>query len=422
MRSLWILDTPTERDAAALLLRRFQRIIQAQAAPYGWKVDSTADLARVLRPAGTLNHKSGHPKLVTILHEDAIRYNPSDIADASWLATIEDTYMPSMDNGHSPPTPLDPIVNGCAWLQHCRDDAATLPEPEWYGMLGILGRGVDGVQIAHEWSAPYPRYSKDETAKKLQHALQHGPLTCSTIRYDKGGEDYCRDCQHWGKMKSPIVLAMPCLLVSKGSQNGTTSTATPGQTVQDLDAVEVAQQAADTLLHTLPTLADDAKEDAILDALPALAPLDTIAWMRLKRQLKTAVPTLNLNDLAQARSELRRASTSQAPTPTGSAQAQIAAALAQEYAGQLAYETSRKTWMTYANGLWTPTDTEYIQQRIGSYMDTLLHGDYSWYDLAGVEHLLGRRLAQTLTLATPGWLPFRNGLTFPYRDFSKYGC
>ena len=102
-------------------------------------------------------------------------------------------------------------------------------------------------------------------------------------------------------------------------------------------------------------------------------------------------------------------STPQATAPAGSAQAQIAAALAQEYAGQLAYETSRKAWMTYANGLWTPTDTEYIQQRIASYMDALLHGDYSWYELSGVEHLLGRRLAQTLTLETPGWLPFRNG-------------
>ena len=104
-----------------------------------------------------LNHKSGTPKPVTILHEDASRYNPSDIADAPWLAAIEDTYTPSTDNGHFPPTQLDPIVNGCAWLQHCRDDAGTLPEPEWYGMLGIIGRCVDGAQVAQEWSAPYPR-------------------------------------------------------------------------------------------------------------------------------------------------------------------------------------------------------------------------------------------------------------------------
>src|SRR5438132_1022425 len=86
-KELWILDTPKEHQQAALLLRRFQRTIQVQAAAHGWKVDSTADLARVLRPAGTYNYKTDPPKPVTILHEDAIRYNPSDIADAEWLAT-----------------------------------------------------------------------------------------------------------------------------------------------------------------------------------------------------------------------------------------------------------------------------------------------------------------------------------------------
>ena len=82
------------------------------------------------------------------------------------------------------------------------------------------------------------------------------------------------------------------------------------------------------------------------------------------------MPTLNLNDLERARNELRRATAPQATALVGSAEAQIAAALAQEYAGQLASETSHtKAWMTYANGLWMPTDTEYIQQRIAS-----LHG------------------------------------------------
>src|SRR5262249_12786016 len=44
--------------------------------------------------------------------------------------------------------------------------------------------------------------------------------------------------------------------------------ATPPPAPPARDPVEVAQQAADTLLHTLATLADaDAKEDAVLDAL-----------------------------------------------------------------------------------------------------------------------------------------------------------
>ena len=42
-------------------------------------------------------------------------------------------------------------------------------------------------------------------------------------------------------------------------------------------------------------------------------------------------------------------------------------------------------------------------------MDTVLQGDYTWHACAGVEHLLRARLAQTVPLETPGWLPFQNG-------------
>ena len=42
-------------------------------------------------------------------------------------------------------------------------------------------------------------------------------------------------------------------------------------------------------------------------------------------------------------------------------------------------------------------------------MDTVLQGDYTWNTCAGVEHLLRARLAQSIPLETPGWLPFQNG-------------
>src|SRR5262245_60896997 len=131
--------------------------------------------------------------------------------------------------------------------------------------------------------------------------------------------------------------------------------------------------------------------------------------MRLKRQLKTAVPSLNLNDLERARNELRRATALQGTTASGTSQGHIAAALAQDYAGQFAYDLSRQAWMEYGHGLWKPLESERMAQQIASFMDDRLHGDYSWYELSGVEHLLRTRLAQSLTLETPGWLPFRNG-------------
>ena len=210
LKELWRLDTPEEHQRASRLLRRFQRTIQAQAQASGFKIDSTADLARVLRPPGTSNHKSGTPRLVTVLHEDVIRYNPLDLEHAPWLAPMDDVSLPATGPDDFPPAQLDPIVNGCAWLRHCRDDAATLPEPEWYGMIGIVGRCIDGQDLAHLWSAPYPQYTQAETARKLQHALTDaGPRTCASIRHDLGGDAYCRGCPHWEQITSPIVLGLP---------------------------------------------------------------------------------------------------------------------------------------------------------------------------------------------------------------------
>ena len=86
--------------------------------------------------------------------------------------------------------------------------------------------------------------------------------------------------------------------------------------------------------------------------------------MRLKRQLKTAVPGLNMHDLERARQELRRAAAQQASPTAGRSQAHIAAALAKDTAGQLAYDLSRQAWMAYDHGLWKPLETERVTQRI----------------------------------------------------------
>jgi hypothetical protein len=209
LKELWVLDTPAERATAHLLLRRLQRTVQLAMATKGWHLDPTSDLARVLRPAGTFNWKSGAPQPVTLFEHNPVRYNPSDLLDAPWLAEVIDSYTSPAPRGDFADAHLDRMVPGCGWLAHCRDDAATLSEPEWYAMLGLVGRCVDGDQHAHAWSAPYPHYSQAETSKKLQHALAAaGPATCTRIRYDLGGESYCQPCPHWEQIASPIVLAM----------------------------------------------------------------------------------------------------------------------------------------------------------------------------------------------------------------------
>jgi putative DNA primase/helicase len=120
-------------------------------------------------------------------------------------------------------------------------------------------------------------------------------------------------------------------------------------------------------------------------------------------------PSKIRQDLGRAWQELRRTATQQGTAATGRAQAQIAAALAKDTAGQLAYDLGRQAWMTYDHGLWKHLETERVTQRIMACMDTVLQGEYTWHACAGVEHLLRARLAQSVPLETPGWLPFQNG-------------
>jgi hypothetical protein len=114
------------------------------------------------------------------------------------------------DSAAFPPTFVEPILQGCAWMRHCKEDAPQLSEPEWYGMLTVLGRCENANNLAQEFSGGHSGYRPDETAAKLQHAVAApGPLTCAKIRNSLGGERFCQDCPNWGKIKSPITLGMP---------------------------------------------------------------------------------------------------------------------------------------------------------------------------------------------------------------------
>jgi hypothetical protein len=77
----------------------------------------------------------------------------------------------------------DALLNRCAFIRHCRDDAVTLTEPEWYAMVSNVGRCADGPEAVHRFSAPYPDYSPQETDAKILHALQDtGPHSCAYIQ------------------------------------------------------------------------------------------------------------------------------------------------------------------------------------------------------------------------------------------------
>lgn len=78
-REPWELEEEDERALAKQMLTRLQYTIQEAARAKGWELDSTYDLARVLRPSGTYNRKKDTPRPVKILElHDHMRYLPED--------------------------------------------------------------------------------------------------------------------------------------------------------------------------------------------------------------------------------------------------------------------------------------------------------------------------------------------------------
>ena len=74
----WVFSDSAERDEARAVSERLQAALRRNAEARGWTIDSTHDLARVLRVPGTVNHK-GAPVPVRLVEADGtIRYTPAD--------------------------------------------------------------------------------------------------------------------------------------------------------------------------------------------------------------------------------------------------------------------------------------------------------------------------------------------------------
>lgn len=58
----WVFGSDEERERAAALVKRWQSLLRIRAAEKKWELDSTHDLARVLRPTGTWDWKYGEPR------------------------------------------------------------------------------------------------------------------------------------------------------------------------------------------------------------------------------------------------------------------------------------------------------------------------------------------------------------------------
>lgn len=88
---------------------------------------------------------------------------------------------------------VDKMFRNCAFLRYCKDNADCLSEPEWFSMISVLAQIEDSDELIHELSEPYPKYSFEETQKKIDNARAFGlPQSCAYLSANYA--EICKNC------------------------------------------------------------------------------------------------------------------------------------------------------------------------------------------------------------------------------------
>lgn len=219
----WFLAKPLSSAKWRAIATILKRLVAAVEPMLAADETRTADASSVLRPWGSHNRKDiDNPRPVQLLKDS----EPLDILPfvqalqrASKKHGVETTNpkepKSSYDSLNSefdvsqPDSDPDIIARECAQIADFRERKGNVPEPFWYGVLGMLRHCAGGAIKAHEWSAGHPDYSPEATDRKLR---QHeeagvGPTTCAKFsELNAGG---CEGCRYANKITSPIVLGRP---------------------------------------------------------------------------------------------------------------------------------------------------------------------------------------------------------------------
>jgi uncharacterized protein (DUF927 family) len=165
------------------------------------------------------------------------------------------------------------ILKSCAFVQHCKSNAAKLSEPEWHAMVSNVGRADGGPALVHELSSAHPGYSEQETTSKIKRSIETGePHSCDYIQ-NRIGFSGCPDggCG----VKAPVVFAT--------------------------SEIHIANAELGNVLGMLRLDSDPSPAlvlaPAVIDALATLRRRDMAGYTLIKNELKTACKKLNLRDL-----------------------------------------------------------------------------------------------------------------------------
>ena len=206
IHSYWLLNTPfkinnaEDKNHIIAVFRGFGKYINLEAKKRGWKLDNVYDLARILRVPGSINHKLANDVKCEVIESNLQRYKLEKFSQDVHYKDIGPTISKNTSG-------VEKVIESCEFIRYCVENSAALPEPLWHAMITSLAPLEGSSKMIHEFSNNYPKYSFDETERKIQRAIsENKPHTCDYIR-----ENLNFDCGKNCHVKAPIVYGLPSL-------------------------------------------------------------------------------------------------------------------------------------------------------------------------------------------------------------------
>ena len=181
-----------------------------------------ADISSILRPPGTINHKSAP---VPVLCGPIM--GPYGVEEFDGLRNHTGRSVPTVDKSRNSrhvlgalpiwlrelpafhynftlnkaianvfttePVNIELLVRNCGQLKHFEEARGVIPEPIWYAGIGLLAWVDGGEALAHRWSMGDPRYTHEETARRIERTRElDGPTT--RAKYESLNPKICAAC------------------------------------------------------------------------------------------------------------------------------------------------------------------------------------------------------------------------------------
>ena len=247
----WVLTEELE----PLRWKPLAEAMKAAAKDKGFEIDPAvpADSARVLRPVGTTNPKSGtqvrmlidaQPVIVEQLAACLSAYmvaHPVSLPRSTSSSPLAQALQVQQD---FPPANATVIATKCQQIGWAAKNQGDVEEPFWYAMIGVAAHCIDPEATAISWSDQHPGYNASETLRKLSHwkNATTGPSTCK--KFEELRPAGCKGCKFKEKVGTPARLGIQYLEVAP-------STTAPDTAAHDVSLPRPFKRTADGIKMTV---------------------------------------------------------------------------------------------------------------------------------------------------------------------------